>query len=456
MTGVKRYVVKILIGSLALLGIISTHGFGADADPFCGPVKVKKVTRITHPAYTAGNQFLNKMVPWNPDYSRMLIFENTFSHPSTHVVGKGYCWGYLKDLTHWTTQSEYEQARKPLPSQDWIKFCVFWSPFPGEENVVYGVRRTKKDVVSVNLDTGEVTSILTLDPGAGADITKGQGYGWSKNKTLIIGLVEHSAAADVLEVDVRNKTQKRFKPVTSSHMWDSDEALANFTHFPRGGNHGDTSGSGKWFFQYRGLAPENANEKRTKGGAWSLTERGASVYVPDGKHFIEDQWRTVGVVSLSFAHYADRWLMGVDLGRPSQPVGPAISTYTFCQIMFYPDHKPNFVYRPILKHKSATAWYESAAGQYDQKNSGAHLNYHSLCKLKVRRDGRQFVYVGTDGKYSWQDYLDRKMEPWDNNGMFLVDVEPDSEDASAGAVPFSSDLRLVTAGKDTTSPTPSK
>jgi len=43
----------------------------------------------------------------------------------------------------------------------------------------------------------------------------------------------------------------------------------------------------------------------------------------------------------------------------------------------------------------------------------------------MRNDGRQFVFFGTDGKYSWQDYLDRKMEPWDNNGMFLVDLEPD-------------------------------
>jgi hypothetical protein len=399
-----------------------TGNAAAPADPFTGPVKVKKVTRITHPAYTAGNQFLCKMSPWNPDYSRALLFEATFKHPVHKTIGRGYCWGYLKDLTRWTTQAEYEAARKPLPTQDWIKFCLFWSPFPGEGNVLYGVRRSTKDVVKVNLDTNTITPIMVLDSGKDADITKGQGYGWSRRNTLIVGLVEHSAAADALEIDVRAKTQRRFTPIKMTQMWDSDAALANYNLFPRGGNHGDTSGTGKWHYHYRGLEPRTAAEKRAPGGAWSLTSRGKSVYVPDGKHYIADRWRSVGVVTASFAHYADSWMIGVDLGSPYKPVGPAISTYTFCQIMFHPDKTPNFVYRPILKHKSATIWYDKTGGDIGE---GPHYNYHSLCKLQMRRDGRQFVFFGTDGKYSWQDHLDRKMEPWDNNGMFLVDLEPE-------------------------------
>ena len=31
-----------------------------------------------------------------------------------------------------------------------------------------------------------------------------------------------------------------------------------------------------------------------------------------------------------------------------------------------------------------------------------------------------------------KDYLDRKMEPWDNNGMFLVDLGRDQVDPAAG------------------------
>ena len=399
----------------------------ARTDPFCGPVKVKKVTRITHPAYTAGNQFLCKMNPWSPDYSRLLLFEASVRHRVSNSIGKGYCWGYLKDLTNWTSRAEYEATRKPLATQDWIKFCLFWSPFPGEENVLYGVRRSTRDVVSVNLDTNQITPIMILDPGKDADVTKGQGYGWSRRKTLIVGLVEHSGSADALEVDVKNKTQRRFTPLPLTRAWDSDEALAEYNLFPRGGNHGDTSGSGKWYFQYRGLEPRNPQEKRGPGGAWSLTSRGTAVYMPDGKNYIADRWRTVGVVTLSFAHYADSWMIGVDLGNPYKPVGPAISTYTFCQMMFYPDKMPNFIYRPFLKHKSATCWYEKTGGD---NGEGPHYNYHSLCKLQMRRDGRQFVFFGTDGKYSWQDHLDRKTEPWDNNGMFLVDLEPDPAPSS--------------------------
>jgi hypothetical protein len=90
--------------------------------------------------------------------------------------------------------------------------------------------------------------------------------------------------------------------------------------------------------------------------------------------------------------------------------------------MFHPDKTPHFVYRFILKHKSATCWYEKSGGD---NGAGPHYNYRSLCKLQMRPDGRQFVFSGTDGKSSWQDYLDRKMEPWDNNGMSFVDLEPD-------------------------------
>jgi hypothetical protein len=283
------------------------------------------------------------------------------------------------------------------------------------------VRRSKRDLVKVDLDKNTITPILVLDPGPDADITKGQGYGWSRRNTLIVGLVEHNTSADALEIDVKAKTQRRFTPVKLAEMWDSDAKLAEFNLFPRGGNHGDTSGTGRWYFHYRGFEPKNPGENRGPGGCWSLTSRGKSIYEPDGKHFIADRWRKFGIVTLSWTHYADSWMIGVNLGVPYKPVGPAISTYTFCQILFDPDKTPNFVYRPILEHKSATLWYESVGGD---AGVGMHANYHSLCKLQARRDGRQFVFFATDGKYSWQDHLDRKMKPWDNNGMFLVDLEP--------------------------------
>ena len=36
--------------------------------------------------------------------------------------------------------------------------------------------------------------------------------------------------------------------------------------------------------------------------------------------------------------------------------------------------------------------------------------------------------------------LERKMEPWDNNAMFLVDLEPDPDGMKAEPVPFRSNL----------------
>jgi len=49
-------------------------------------VKVKSVTRITHPAYTAGNQFITGMIPWNVDYSRILLCEIAAAGGDPHPV----------------------------------------------------------------------------------------------------------------------------------------------------------------------------------------------------------------------------------------------------------------------------------------------------------------------------------------------------------------------------------
>jgi len=91
------------------------HG-GGEQGYFNREGKSFKVTRITHPDYTAGNQFLNKMSPWNPDYSRILLLESggSIPHPVTKTRAQGYCWGYLR--TSQAGRQKRNMRRRENPS----------------------------------------------------------------------------------------------------------------------------------------------------------------------------------------------------------------------------------------------------------------------------------------------------------------------------------------------------
>ena len=108
-----------LAGILCLSVIACTYGQppgpGQDAI-YTGKVKVKAVHRLTHPTYSASNQFLSKLCPWNRDFTRIVVMESwAHTHPDTKKRGRGFCWGFISDLTSWETLGEYERAAKPIP-----------------------------------------------------------------------------------------------------------------------------------------------------------------------------------------------------------------------------------------------------------------------------------------------------------------------------------------------------
>ncbi|MBM4083964.1 MAG: hypothetical protein FJ272_04165, partial [Planctomycetes bacterium] len=389
----------------------------AQEDIPTGQVKVKQAHRITHPTYFASNQFLTRMSPWNRDFTRVVLMESSaHTHPETKKRGRGFCSGFLSKLTQWKTLEEYEKAAKPVPGT-WANFSLYWSPFPGEENIMYGVWRTPRGTIArVNVDTDETTTVLSYDPQDGTDISKAQGWGLTGRNALIVSLGESYSTSDVVEIDLKKKAVlRRFRPVPSERKWDSDENLANYNIFPRGGNHGDTSGSGKWYYHYRRQL-ESGDYGR--GGAWSLTQRGL---------FIEDLWREGGIVTLSWTHALDSWFIGVNLGVPYKPDKPTISTYSFYQVLFDPNNRPHFKYHLLLEHLSATMWLDGKKITADTGDGTWVYNYHSLCKLQMRRDGRQFMFCGTDGTYTDEDFQRKGVTPWGYNRMFLVDLEPDTD-----------------------------
>jgi len=379
-----------------------------------GRVKVKAVHRITHPSYFASNQFLQRLCPWNRDFTRIVLMESSaHTHPETKKRGRGFCWGFMGELTGWQTLEEYERAAKPIPGR-WANFSLYWSPFQGEENVMYGVERGRAAVARVNVDSGETSFVVSFDAKDGTDISQSRGWGLTSRNTLIASLDRSYATGDCVEIGLKEgKVIRRFRPVAFHDREKSDEDFANYNIFPRGGNHGDTSGSAQWYYHYR---RELANGGWARGGAWSLTRKGV---------FLQDSWRQGGIVTLSWAHQLDSWFIAVNLGYPYKPDKPSISTYSFYQVLFDPEKKPYFTYNLLMQHESATVWCDGKKTGGDSCEGQWVYNYHSLCKLQMRKDGRQFVFCGTDGKYTHEDFRRKGVKPWELNGMFLVDLEAD-------------------------------
>ncbi|MEW6602741.1 MAG: hypothetical protein AB1499_17350, partial [Nitrospirota bacterium] len=191
-----------------LLMLATTNCAGADS----GHLTVTNIIRITHPAYRASNLWYGIRDPWNRDYTRIMLYENTaHTDPQTGKRGRGMVWGFIDELKSWTSLSEYESVAKPLPNNSyWAPTSAYWSPFPGEENIIYGVYTGDRTVSKLNVDTGIRTSIISYDPGDGTNVSRARALGWTADNTLIVNFDNEVWSSGGYEVNVQTGARTRY------------------------------------------------------------------------------------------------------------------------------------------------------------------------------------------------------------------------------------------------------
>ena len=386
---------------------------------------VKKVTRISHPAYRAQNIFygVREKGVWNVDNTRIMISEapDTYKHPTYGAKSRGLVWATLQDATSWTTQAEYEAAFQQVPQyyNRANKNGFYWSPFEGEENIIYTLRReTYNDVIKINVDTGEVTVVVKL----GSTKFRSRAYGFRKdNNHLIASYNNENWDAGGWEIDLQAGT---YIALTKADIPSYCDAL--YPLWPNHNNHGHggPSPNGSKYAKGYGFA-------RTIRAGTSEERKGDRVAIYPACTDVEDMsWENKDSPPYPWAgvhtswHASENWFLSnsnVSKGAKQWPSAPSIEEYKIYQVYF---DGSNFTYRELLSSFSAHRWDD---GTYKVYNDTAHI------KATIRSDGRQAIFTSTDGKYSYDDYKYKGATPWEFDGFFLVDLAFTSDESTISA-----------------------
>lgn len=97
----KKYYKKLVLLSITILIFcfaILPKSFAADE------LSVTAQTRISHPAFQSSQVFYTVRNPWNLDYTKMMLSENTdpYDFPSPYgEQGRQFIWGYVSELKNW-------------------------------------------------------------------------------------------------------------------------------------------------------------------------------------------------------------------------------------------------------------------------------------------------------------------------------------------------------------------
>lgn len=336
--------------------------------------------------------------PWNLDHTRILLAEATdFTHPDYKVTGRRLVWGFIDDLRKWRTLEEYQAAAKKVPYGDEFEIHMDWSPFPGEENILYGLHRPTKQVAKINVDTGEVTFIISYDPGDGTDVSKAQNLGWTTDNHLIVNFNRESWGSGGYEIDVISKTRKRYKE-------QPDYCSEEGRRWPmRGHGHG-------------ALSPDRTMLVSYSSSNYAVLKDNINCEIID---YFTKTYPPTDLTHVSWKASND-WFIGNDYGLKRFPVPekPSIDTYSVYQQWI------DGTRIKLFSQETASHWCNP-----DLMNCPSERvsNWTAHFIVTLRDDGKQALFTSTNGKFTYEDFKLYGAEPWGTEGFFLAEFEYEYE-----------------------------
>jgi hypothetical protein len=355
-------------------------------------IQIASVKRIIPDSYQAGDIWYGTREPWNIDGTRLMFWEDNNSQNLVNgKYGLGIVWARVADLTRWQTLDEYEVIRYPLnPYPYAYDQHIEWSPFTGEENVVYAARLSDNMLVKINIDSGAVEPVVSLSL-AGGQTIRPTLMRWTLQKTLIVLLDgPDSWANGAFEVDVRNRTRQYYDPKIYPTYWDLPPV--DLQRWPMLVTHGHTalSPNQTMFADYYYGEPSLAT--------WPTMSRIVSLL--PGNHM---SWRA-----------SNQWWIADDNGVPNYSedlTKPTLATFNIYQC--WTNGTCNKLHQVV-----------TAQDYNDGTRFSGFMNWPTTPFATVRTDGRQMVFTSTDGKYSAYDYAVHGATPWGYRGIFLAELAP--------------------------------
>ena len=362
-------------------------------------LKVARVRRISHPGYAAGQCTFGIRDPWNYDRSRLMYHEGgKFTGEQPYYYWSPVVWGFVSELKHWKTVEEYERARKHVNEERHFGFShnLWWSVFPGEENIMYAAHLASKNVVRFNVDTEQMTDVCSYDPGDGRDLSHVRVMGWTTDSKLIVTLGDNNG--DVIpekggwEIDVQAK-KRTYVPV----------ARDDYSRWPAIASHGHGTFSPDRSMYFRcGVNELRALPSQELIRTFATWERSPPFSLEHLSWRASNKWFTSesgGPEWNRIAAKTGKW-----------PTRPLLDKITIYQI--WTDGK----IQPLLTTVTTCAWSGEDGVQ--------HWNYEGEPIPDHSRDGRQLIFPSYDGVYSHDDHQAFGSTPWGYCGLFLADLVP--------------------------------
>ena len=362
-------------------------------------LKVAKVRRISHPGYGAGQCTFGIRDPWNYDRSRLMYNEGAkFTGKQPYYYWSPVVWGFVSELKHWKTAEEYERARKHVNENQHFGFSanLWWSIFPGEENIMYAAHLASKNVVRFNVDTEQMTDVCSYDPGDGRDLSHVRVMGWTTDSKLIVTLGDNNG--DVIpekggwEIDVKTK-KRTYVPV----------ARDDYSRWPAIASHGHGTFSPDRSMYFRCGGNElRALPSQKLIRTFATWERSPPFSLEHLSWRASNNWFTSesgGPEWNRIAAKTGKW-----------PTSPLLDKITIYQIWTDGEIKP------LLTTVTTCAW--------SGKDGAQHWNYEGEPIPDHSRDGRQLIFPSYDGVYSPDDHEAFGSAPWGYCGLFLADLVP--------------------------------
>jgi len=330
----------------------------------------------------------------------------TFTTEYGTKTGRRLVWGFIDErpgsLRHWTTLEEYEAAARPVPGAaqmtNWK--AAYWSPFPGEEAVIYAPFRDGADAVLQRIDTdsGQIAEIIPLECN-GVDCRNMLCYNWTRDQRLLCSYGYEDFSRGGWEIDVRAPSKQFVTQTPSAWCTDERKRWPDMTH-----GHGSTSPSGELFANNYGSGygkDKGVQDCRTGEFTLDLTP-----YIPGTSGASHVSWKA-----------SEAWFLGSDCGPCEWEAAPNIGDYSLYQIFF---DGSAFTYHKLLSMPSAGKWDLERFLSGDEST----LNYSAHPIATLSRDGRMAVFMSTDGKYTHNDFELTGATPWGLEGLFLADLAP--------------------------------
>ena len=359
-----------------------------------GDVVVTSVKMVTPEGVESGDIWYGQEDPWNSDLTRIMYWENNNVLDPEGEYGLGMVWAYVDDLERWTTLAEYKAARHALdPYPYHYGPQLEWSPFAGEESIVYAARLADRMIVKIDLETGGVEPIVSYDPDNGAE-PQPLLRRWTVDNHLIVML---DGADDVspwtngvYEVDVQEGTRRYWGPPTTTDYWSLP-----------------TEDRVRWPYvvaHHASLSPDHtmavgSDHRITATADFSLIAVVDPLRDPYDSNINHTSWRS-----------SPRWFLVDDLGQNYDTViygnSPNIDDFAIHQC-FVDGHC-----RPLHRARSAQDY-----GDYP-------VNWPTSPIATVRKDGRQFVFTTTNGMYSRTDFDTHGVTPWSYRSLYLANLAP--------------------------------